>query len=62
MICGGAPQHERLALRLLRAAPRARIIYLSESEIPSNFHSIGIETLTLPLDANAFSEVARGLC
>jgi len=62
VICGGAPQHERLALRLLRAAPRARIIYLSESEIPSNFHSIGIETLTLPLDANAFSEVARGLC
>lgn len=58
VVCGGAPRHDMLAVRLLRAAPRAQIIYLSRDAAPQNLRSIGVETLALPLDVNAFVSVA----
>ena len=60
IVCGGAPRHDALALRLVRAAPRARIAYLSREAAPRGFPAIGIATLALPLEVNAFVEVARG--
>jgi len=59
IVCGGGPRHEVLALRLVRAAPKARIAYLSREAAPRGFPAIGIHTLSLPLDVNAFVEVAR---
>jgi len=59
IVCGGAPRHDLLAIRLLRAAPRARIAYVSASKPPRGFPAMGIETLTLPLDVNALVELAQ---
>jgi hypothetical protein len=59
IVCGGVPDHVLLAMRLFRAAPRARIAYLSRDGGPRSFRSIGVETLTLPLDVNALVEVAK---
>lgn len=58
VICGGAPRHDMLAIRLLRAAPRAQVVYLSRDETPRNLHAVGVETLALPLDVNAFVALA----
>ena len=59
VICGGAPRHDLLAMRLLRVAPRARIAYLSREAAPRGFPTMGIATLSLPLDVNAFVELAQ---
>ena len=58
VVCGGAPNHDRLALQLLRAAPHTRVVYLSRDEAPRGFEQIGIHTLPLPLDVNHFVEIA----
>ena len=60
IVCGAAPHHDQLALRLLRAAPHAQIVYVSRDDAPRGFHQIGIETLGLPLDVNEFVDFARG--
>ncbi len=61
VVCGGTPRHDRLAIRLLRAAPHARIAYLSRDEAPRRLRAIGIETLKLPLDVNAFAEFVQSV-
>lgn len=61
VICGASPRHDLLALRLMRAAPKAQVVYLSREEAPKRLRTIGVETLKLPLDVNAFVEVARSL-
>jgi DNA-binding response OmpR family regulator len=58
VICGGGPRHDMLAIRLIRAAPRAQVVYLSRDEAPRNLHAVGVQTLALPLDVNAFVAVA----
>ena len=60
ILCGPSMPNNQLALRLLRAAPRSQIVYLSRDEPPRGFPAIGIQTLALPLDVNAFVEFARG--
>ena len=59
VVCGGSPRHDMLAVRLLRAAPHARVIYLSRGAPPKNLHEVGVRTLPLPLDVNAFVEVTK---
>jgi hypothetical protein len=46
-------------MRLRRAAPRARIAYICDTKPPRGFPTMGIETLTLPLDVNALVELAQ---
>ena len=59
IVCGGAPKHNLLTMRLHRAAPRARVVYLSRETAPRSFEVGGIETFQLPLDVNEFVEFAR---
>jgi hypothetical protein len=59
IVCGGAAKHDLLAIRLHRAAPRARVVYLSRETAPRSFEVVGIETFRLPLDVNEFVEFAR---
>ncbi len=59
IVCGGAPKHDLLALRLNRAAPRARTVYLGREAAPRSFEVVGIKSFQLPLDVNEFVEFAR---
>ena len=58
IICGASPRHDLLAVRLRRAAPEAQVVYMSRDDAPLRFGLLGIETLSLPLDVNAFVAVA----
>lgn len=59
VVCGGAPRHDLLAMRLVRAAPHARVAFMSRATPPRGFPAMGIATLALPLDVNALVELAQ---
>lgn len=59
IICGAAPRHDLLAVRLRRAAREAQIVYMSRDEAPRRFGALGIETLSLPLNVNEFVALAQ---